>query len=225
MNSKKQGFIFTVDAFVALILVSLIIFVIVYQLSIPSAFFSQQVQTYDYARDVVGTLSTLTIGDLKSGPDSNIWIPIYPEESEDDHTVIEQIVKEHLNGDAGRRDQLISLLTTGTSPLIPERYGASISVKVGNNWQEIAVPGRDTVPFTRIQSSASYVLMGYATSFTPDEESNFDYPVNSPNADYCAGGGGVMPCADFAFGQDGDDLTYTGGTLLGPTVIRVNIWT
>ena len=159
MSPDKRGFVFTIDAFVALVLVSLIILVIVYQLNIPSAFFPQQAQTYDYARDVVGTLSASTIGDLKltgGYPQADSYSP-----TEDEHTVLEQMAKEILNNNnPGALALATQLLTSGTSPLIPVQYGVKIGVKnAAGSWQEITVRDR---PFTRIQSSANYVIDGHS---------------------------------------------------------------
>ena len=220
MSPDKRGFVFTIDAFVALVLVSLIILVIVYQLNIPSAFFPQQAQTYDYARDVVGTLSASTIGDLKltgGYPQADSYSP-----TEDEHTVLEQMAKEILNNNnPGALALATQLLTSGTSPLIPVQYGVKIGVKnAAGSWQEITVRDR---PFTRIQSSANYVIAGYLVSRNPNSASRYDYPPNAPLSTYCDGSDNVaMPCAPLASYGTG---RYVGGSLLGPTMVRVSVWT
>jgi len=188
MNTSRRGFVFTIDAFVALVLVAIVIGVIIYQLNIPSAFFPQQVQTYDYARDVVGTLSTLTIADA-AGQSSQA--ASYPE-SERGHTVLEQIAKEALTTGGGPRAELLAqeLLADNSqsSPMIPRQFGAKILVyspaTPTDPWREVMV--RD-MPFTKIQSSASYVMLGYLgrsrNANTDPMDALYDYPPGEASTD------------------------------------------
>ena len=218
--SSKKGFVFTVDAFVALTLVILVIFVIVYQLNIPSAFFPQQSQTYNYARDVISTLSTLTIRDLKDNSDfSSLMFTLGysdPVTTEDEHTVLEQIAKEAMNGNTVQAELIAQeLLTSGDSPLLPGQFGAKITV----DGQDIFIRDPYTVPFTRIQSSASYVLVGYRESRNPSQ-SRYDYPLDNPDPLYCNGGEGARPCVDPLLGS-----RYDAGTLIDAAIVRVSVWT
>ncbi|MDO8339549.1 MAG: hypothetical protein Q7T16_02730 [Candidatus Burarchaeum sp.] len=258
--SSKKGFVFTVDAFVALTLVVLVIFVIVYQLNIPSAFFPQQSQTYNYARDVVSTLSTLTIKNLKDNNDklgdplydmlldsgyayvldiNGDPIPYLPITTEDDHTVLEQIAKEARITDRKEVARLIAVnllasdadndSTTSGKPMIPEQFGVKISIE---GYPDADVIVRDK-PFTKIQSSASYVLMGYTASRDP-RVPRYDYPSYVPeNRKYCSDGTSdgapgdidsnqpALPCAVFF-----QDTNYEPGAITEtPLIVRVSVWT
>jgi hypothetical protein len=235
MSPSKKGFVFTVDAFVALTLVILVIFVIVYQLNIPSAFFPQQTQTYNYARDVVSTLGTLTIRDLKDNSDfSSLMFTLGysdPVTTEDEHTILEQIAAETLQNPANAQTIAQALLASGSQPMIPAQFGAKITV----DGQDIIIRGTDVVPFTRIQSTASYVLMGYTSSRNPGAP-RYDYPAYEPeNKKYCS------DCPDCLPDDNQDDFvngpafpcdvyfqtsSYEPGVITEtPIIVRVSVWT
>ena len=220
--SSKKGFVFTVDAFVALTLVVLVIAVVVYQLNIPSAFFPQQSQTYNYARDVVSPLSTLTIGELKAnGQAPNAMSQYSTSTLEDDHTVLEQIAKEAAVNSVQAQliaQELLAYDAVQLQPFIPKQFGAKISI----DGTDIII--RDK-PFTKIQSSASYVIVGYAQSKNPGT-SPYDYPPENgltPDKYVCSDGDPdtlSVPCDVFL-----DTTRYTPGVILGPSRVTVSIWT
>ena len=229
MGSDKRGFVFTLDAFMALALIALVIVVITYQLNIPSTFFPQHVQTYNYASDIVGTLSTLTIGELRqtsnlvqdNPSDTDTFYPPI----EDDHIILEQLAKDMLSEEEAIQDRAEALAKglladpSSSSPLLPEQFGMKVSVKdSAGNWVELFVREKS---FTKLQSTASFVLFGYLESRNPSSVSPYDYPPLDPDPAYCAGGGGTQPCTT----PSGSDGYYEGGELLGPTTVRVGVWT
>ncbi|VVC02948.1 Uncharacterised protein [Candidatus Burarchaeum australiense] len=244
MSSGKRGFVFTFDAFVSLVLAVSIVSIIIYQLNTPSSFFPQQAQTYDYARDVMGTLSTMTIKELKGTPYfgglTNGLGYSDPVTTEDDHMVLEQIVKEFRAGNCNAANALArTLLATGDRPLIPEQFGASITLidpssgaalsctdpGTGAVMQHVTI--RDTVPFTKMQSSASYVLLGYTRSKDPGH-SEYDYPPyedpTGPNGfdKHCSSNFDPysnVPCNIYTPGYPAYQAGETAVTL-----VRVNVW-
>ncbi|MFA6036157.1 MAG: hypothetical protein WC759_04335, partial [Candidatus Micrarchaeia archaeon] len=156
----KRGFVFTTDAFVALTLISLVVLVIIYQLNIPSALFPQQMQTHDFATDIMVSFTTLKMSDVDTPA------PELPYEQ--GNTVMEQIAKKALSSNVDdRADAEIiaqALLTGGTAPMLPSQFGVSIFVRNpdGTDWEEVIVRGKDSpyvpgeqqaIPYTRVQSS------------------------------------------------------------------------
>lgn len=224
-NTRRRGFIFTTDAFIALALVSMVILVIIYQLNIPSALFAQQAQTYDYASDAVLTFGQITIGNLRATGD--LPNPSGFPASEDQNTVLEQIAKDRISGDASdnaRAELLASqLLASGTEPLIPAQFGASIFVfdsgaGATGAWKEVQVREKQ---YTRVQSAASRVLLSFASS-RDNTAPPYNYPpddaVGSPYCQFADDPTATLPCVQ-SFGPT--DIPEA----LGPTFVRVVIWT
>jgi len=215
----KKGFIFTTDAFVALTLISMVVIVIIYQLNIASALFPQQMQAHDFATDIMVTFSTLKMGEVTTG------YPTLPQDME--NSVLEQISKEALRdtdeGDAAAALIAQQLLIMGDKPMLPAQFGASIFVlnRDTGNWEEVKVRA---APYTRVQSSASYVLLGYS----PDDQRNiygtystppYDYPPGESSTDYCSREQAdtvVFPCEA--------QSVYDAGALMEPTFVRVVVW-
>jgi hypothetical protein len=221
----KKGFIFTTDAFVALTLISMVVIVIIYQLNIPSALFPQQMQTHDFATDIMVSFTTLKMSEVETAVQ-----PVKVFSYEEGNTVLEQIAKKALSGktedmtDARTIAQQL-LIGSGANPMLPSQFGMSIFVREpdGAAWTEVKVR---EAPYTRVQSSASYVLLGYSQSAPRDPGAPpYDYPPGEEDGTkYCSNGEPnpappvVLPC------PPKPNTVYQAGDLMHPTFVRVIVW-
>lgn len=213
----RKGFVFTTDAFVALTLIALVIVVIIYQLNIPSALFPQQMQTHDFATDIMIAFTGLRMDEIST------VVPVLPEDR--GNSVLAQIAKEALAGNDVEAEQIAKdVLASGSKPLLPVQFGASIFVRnpVANAWEEVKVR---EAPYTRVQSAASYVLLGYSPGAARNPgETPYDYPPEETDAEkepYCNNYDSdevVLPCPAHPAS------VFDAGELMDPAYVRVVVW-
>ncbi|MEM3030177.1 MAG: hypothetical protein QXH27_00425 [Candidatus Micrarchaeia archaeon] len=217
MRAGKRGFVFTVDAFIALLLVLLTVFALIALLSFPRAFLGQYEQTHDLARDSLNALDALGMNEIWGSPQSGVWDRLNPRDR--NNSVLEELARLAATGDYASAE---FILRSTLDPVIPPQYNYRFEYfDVGaNGWR--AVSGRppyEGASVQRMQAVASRVITTYAFYDEPGR-SPFSYTSGAyvGSCQGIEGEPGAVPCE--ARNRSG----FAAGTLAGPTSVRLVVW-
>ena len=215
---SRKGFVFTVDAFISLLLVLMTVFAFISILNIPPSFLPQFEQTHILARDGLKSMDNLLmeelwVGDAAIAFDSYTAVHIM-EERDRNNTVLEELARLTMLGSSGAAEYV---LRTTLEPVIPPQYGYRFEVYDKDYDRWISVSGRDK-PLEKIQATYSRIMTFYSL---------YDDPRNTPFG-YSSGAftgtcdgnppDVAVPCAARNF------TGFVKGNLTGPTEVRLVVW-
>jgi len=212
-----KGFVFTVDAFIALLLVLITVLALIALLNYPKSFLAQYEQTYDLAMDSLKALRELRMSEVWGTPPSPVWNRLDPRDR--NNSVLEELVRRAATGDAASAE---FILRTTLDPVIPQQYNYRFEYfdPVNDRWE--TVYGRPTfggAPVQKMQAVASRVVTAYAYYDEPGS-SPFGYNMGAYRGS-CQGIEGepaAVPC------EARNVSGFVNGTLAGPTDVRLVVW-
>ncbi|MEM4389069.1 MAG: hypothetical protein QXG98_00210 [Candidatus Micrarchaeia archaeon] len=212
---REKGFVFTVDAFIALLLVLLTVLALITLLSFPRLFFGQYEQTYDLARDSLNALAVLKMDEIWGT--GGVWERLDPRDK--NNTVLEELARLTAIGDSASAQ---FILRSVLDPVIPPQYNYKFEYYDANSgvWRSISGrPPYEGAPVQRMQAVASRVMTTYAV---------YDEPGQSPFA-YTSGAyvGSCQPAEGEVGAVPCEARNYSGfaaGTLAGPSSVRLVVW-
>lgn len=204
-----KGFTFTFDAFIAITLAIVVIFLLISIVNQPTSLVPLQDQTFDAARDTLRSLEVLTVQNVRENGQVDKALMDQVSQLDNNNSMLIQLAKEELGGRHALADAIAQQLL---ETRVPPQFGIALQVlDSGANWLTIynsTLAGRPGALYTGVQSSAQRVVLGYVTSPNP----------GAPYYNYqptCVGTQTV--CAPPV-------TVFKRGTFFGPTIIRALAW-
>ncbi len=213
-GAAKRGFVFTLDAFIALLLVLLVIGALIAVVNVPKSALPQLEQAQNYARDSAAVLESTKMSSLPAGDlyRSFPYLSNRSSPSDLDNSALQQVTYLLLNSPtlaSGLADHLLG-------SAIPQQFGYSIEVRDLNGTVLGSAVVRDKSPI-RLRAAASRVLLAYYIPYDAGS-SPFSYASASLGAGmstYCSGG--AVPC-------EPRGTEFKDGVPAGPVIFRVLVW-
>ncbi|MEW6328563.1 MAG: hypothetical protein AB1468_00450 [Candidatus Micrarchaeota archaeon] len=222
-TALRRGFVFTVDAFVALLLALVLIPALMFFVHIPGVYYERFEQVQDVARDAMTSLSVMPLSAFENSPNYTIANLTYAElkngadkyaavERNVSASVLEQIAVSWSNGDT----RFCGLSQEFLERMIPRQYGFSLLVynSSSGSWETLYSSSvgcgggaTRTVQYARAQFAEVRVVSGVKLhgNYT---SSKFEY--NSCH-------GGQIPCEPIEGQIDFEKL-------LPPLALKLVVW-
>jgi len=211
----RKGFVFTVDAFVSLLLVLLTVFALITVLNIPQTFFPQFEQTHILARDGLKGMDNLEMGEIWQGEIGSILDTYNLPARDRNNSVLEELARLSALKYGGPAEYI---LRSVMEPVIPTQYGYRFEFYDNETDSWFVVGGRDK-PLEKLQATASRIVTIYSIYDDPGT-TPFEYDSGNfvGTCQPAPGQFGAIPC------EARNKTGFTPGKLVGPTEVRLVVW-